>query len=264
MILLTALSSIAMATSNPELPTIDTSCHRTNTAFNVGESLSYKFSFKWGAIWLSAGEATMAITEGTIANKPCYHITGFGQTYESYDWFFKVRDKYETYVNKETLLPMKFIRDVDEGGYTIYNNVTFKHAEHKAISTNGVYKIPDCLQDVISAIYYMRTYDMTNVKLNDVLPVTIFIDDSIYPLYVRFVGKEHLKSKFGEWDCLKIKPLTVEGTIFKGGEDMIVYVTDDKNHIPVAITSPILIGEIRADLFKASGVRNPMAGKLTE
>jgi hypothetical protein len=240
---------------------VDT-CKKNNSAFAAGESLTYVFSYHWGAIWLSAGEATMSIESVTYDNNPCYHITGIGKTYPSYDWFYKVYDTYETYMDTATLLPYKFIRKVDEGNFKIYNNVTFNQDAGKATSTHGTYNVPGCIQDVMSAIYYLRNTDMTKVQLNETIPITIFLDDSVYHLYVRYVGKEKIKTNYGEFNCLKIKPLTIKGTIFSGAEDMVVYISDDENKIPVLITSPITVGEIRADLSAAKGLRHPLNGKI--
>ena len=239
-----------------------TDCHVTNTAFKTGEHMTYKIAFKWGAIWLAAGEASFDLENATYNNKPCLHAIGYGSTYRSYDWFFKVRDKYETYFDEQTMLPHKFVRDVYEGGYTIYNNVTFKHNEGKATSTHGTFSIPDCSQDVLSAVYYMRCIDMSKYKVNDTIPIKVFLDDINYPLYVRYVGKEVLNTKAGKFNCIVIKPLLIKGTIFKGGEEMKVYVTDDANHIPVRVASPILIGEIMCELVDYSGLRNPMTAKI--
>lgn len=242
---------------------VDT-CKRNNMAFHGGEALTTFFSYHWGAIWLSAGEATMTVEAATFDNEPCYHIVGLGQTYKSYDWFYKVRDKYETYMDTTTLTPFKFIRNVDENGFKIYNNVLFKQDEGKAVSTHGTYNVPGCIQDIISAIYYMRNTDMSKVQINQTIPLTVFLDDSVYPLYVRYIGKADVKTNYGEFKCFKIKPLTIKGTIFKGGEDMVIYISDDANKIPVLITSPIAVGEIRADLSAASGLRNTLNGKLNK
>jgi len=240
---------------------IDT-CRKTNTAFQVGETLTYVFSYHWGAIWLSAGEATMNVESSTFNNKPCYHIVGIGQTYKSYNWLYEVHDKYETYMDEETLLPYKFIRNINEGGFKTYNNVSFDQDMGKATSTHGTYTVTACIQDVISAIYYLRNTDMSKFQLNQTIPITIFLDDSIYPLYVRYLGKEKVKTEYGEVNCFKIRPLTVKGTIFSGGEDMLIYISDDANKIPVLISSPITVGEIRADLSVAKGLRNPLNGKI--
>jgi hypothetical protein len=158
--------------------------------------------------------------------------------------------------------PLKFIRNVNEGGYTIYNNVTFNHDEGKATSTKGEFKIPDCTQDVLSAVYYARNIDFNKYNVNDTIPLNLFLDDSIYHIYIRYLGKELLKTKTGDYNCIKFKPLLINGTIFRGGEKMTVWVTDDDNKIPILVESPITVGFIRAELYKADGLRSPMKAKI--
>jgi len=254
--------AVFMLSSFIQSESVPGDCHVTNTSFQPGEKLTYKIAFKWGAIWLSAGEATFSLETSSYNNKPCLHATGYGSTYRSYDWFFKVRDKYETYFDPESMLPYKFVRDVSEGGYNFYNNVTFNHKEGKATSTNGTFDIPECSQDVLSAVYYMRCIDINNYKVNDTIPIKVFLDDKNYPLYVRYMGREELNTKAGKFKCIVIKPLLISGTIFKGGEEMKVYVTDDANKIPVRISSPILIGEIMCELISYSGLRNSITSKI--
>lgn len=258
LILLFILSSpIIYADQHPS----DT-CDPKNKSFKTGEKISYKIAFKWGALWLSAGEASFTLEDAKYNNKDVFHAIGFGQTFKSYDWFFKVRDKYESYIDKETMLPYKFVRDVNEGDYSFYQNVTFKHQDHKATSLKGTFDIPNCTQDVLSAIYFSRCIDWSKYKVNDTVPITIFLDDIVYPLYIRYLGKEKVTVKSGTYNCVKFKPLLIDGTIFKGGEKMTVYVTDDANKIPVLVTSPILIGEIRAELTTTSGLTNALSSKI--
>ena len=260
-VLVPAILLLSSFLQNDDAPT---DCHVTNTSFAVGEKLIYKIAFKWGALWLSAGEASFTLENSTYNNKQCLHAIGYGSTYRSYDWFFKVRDKYETYFDEASMLPYKFVRDVSEGGTNFYNNVTFNHAAGKATSTNGTFDIPECSQDILSAVYYMRCIDITKYKVNDTIPIKIFLDDKNYPLYVRYMGKEVLNTKAGKFNCIVIKPLLISGTIFKGGEEMKVYVTDDANKIPVRISSPILIGEILCELTSYAGLRNEMTSKIVK
>src|SRR5690606_8719904 len=103
--------------------------------------------------YIGAGEATFTTNLERFNGKPAYHCVGEGKSYSFFDNFFKVRDRYETYIDTATMLPMKFIRNVDEGGYKIYNNITFNHTANTAVTNKGVFKVPDCVQDVVSAIY---------------------------------------------------------------------------------------------------------------
>ncbi len=244
-----------------------TSCSINNEAFQVGELLTYKVYYNWNFLWLSTGEITFEVKSGVIYEKSCYHVVSIGKTYEAYDWFFKVRDKYETFIDKTTMLPLKFIRDVNEGGYTIDENITFNNEKNIAIELKDddkvptTFKIPNCTQDILSAVYYSRCLDFSNYKPNEIIPITVFLDKTVYPLYVRYIGKETIKTKLGKFKCIKFKPLLIEGTLFEGGEEMIVWVTDDKNKIPIRVESPIIVGSIKVDLINYSGLRNKFTSK---
>ena len=237
-------------------------CTTINKAFTEGEKVVYKVIYNWNSLWLNAGEVSFTVNGGVFGNKKVYHVVGYGSTYKSYDWFYKVRDTYESYIDRETMRPLKFIRNVYEGGYVIYNNVTFKHEERKAVSTKGEIPVPACIQDVLSAVYYARNIDFSKYNINDTIPVNLFLDDSVYNIHIRYVGKEVINTKTGSYNCIKFRPMLISGTIFKGGEKMTVWVTDDDNKIPVLVESPIVVGSIRAELHSYEGLRNPVKAKI--
>ena len=239
-------------------------CGIKNTSFKEGERLVFKVYYNMGAIWVGAGYATFNTTLEDLNGRKVYHVVGDGKTMKSYEWFYKVRDKYETYIDAETMLPAKFIRNVDEGGFKIYNNVTFNQNIGQAISTNGVYKVPKCIQDVLSAIYYARNIDYSKYKPGDKIPFSMFLDDQVYNLYIRYIGKERVTTKYGTFNAIKISPLLIEGTIFKGGEKMMVWVSDDANRIPVRVDSPILVGSIKVDLVGYDKLRNPFTALISK
>ena len=134
-------------------------CEIRNSAFSNGEQITLKVFYTVVGAYFGAGEATFNTTLEKLAGKPVYHIVGDGKTYSFYDNFFKVRDKYETYVDTATLQPYRFIRNVYEGGYKKYENVTFNKTTNSAVTNQGVYKVPECVQDVLSAVYYSRNID---------------------------------------------------------------------------------------------------------
>ncbi len=232
-----------------------------NRAFQSGEHLHYKVYYTASILYMPAGEVTFDANLETYNNKMCWHFKGFGKTYKSYDWFFKVKDLYESYVDTMTMLPIKFIRDVHEGGYRLYHNVTFKPEQHIAISTNGVYKVPVGIQDIMSAVFSIRNIDFKNLKIDEKVPFKIFIDDEIWPVYVKYGGKEMLKTKFGTFSCVKFVPYLIKGSLFKGGEGMRIWITDDANRIPVRVESEVSVGYVRADLNQFENLRNPLTSK---
>lgn len=239
-------------------------CGIKNRTFKNGEKVVYKVYYNMGMIWAGAGTATFTTQLSTYNNKPVYHVKGIGKTFSSYEWFYKVYDVYESFVDTSNMMPLKFLRDVNEGGFKFKNNVSFNHERNQAISTNGVFNVPECVQDVLSTIYYARNIDYNKYKPGDKIPFNMFLDDEVFSLYIRYVGKEVIKTKYGTFKAIKIAPLLVEGTMFKGGEKMMVWITDDDNHLPVRVDSPILIGSIKVDLMEHQNLRHPLKAMISK
>ena len=239
-------------------------CGIRNISFVDGEHLYFKVWYNMGKIWVGAGEATFDAKMEQLNGRNVYHIVGDGKTLKSYEWFYKVRDRYESFVDAQTMLPVKFIRNVNEGGFKIYNNVTFNQQYGQAVSTNGIFNTPKCVQDVLSAIYYARNIDYSKYQPGATIPFTMFLDDKVYNLYIRYVGKEKMETRYGTFNTIRIVPLLIEGTIFKGGEKMSVWVTDDNNHLPVRVDSPILVGSIKVDLMGYDKLRNPLTSLISK
>jgi hypothetical protein len=240
----------------------DEFCGIRNSAFQAGEQSVFKVYYTLG-VYIAAGEASFNVSQENFNNKPVYHITGEGKTYSFYDSFFRVRDKYETFVDTASLLPVKFLRNVEEGSYRKNENVTFNHQTGTAVTNEGVYKVPNCVQDVVSAIFYARNIDFNKYKPDDKIPFTMFMDNEKYDLYIRYLGKETIKTKYGKFRAIKFKPLLVKGTIFEGGEKMLVWVSDDANHLPLRVESPISVGSIKVDMMSYRNLRYPLSSLLS-
>jgi hypothetical protein len=238
-------------------------CGLPNQAFQTGESITFKVYYTLAGVYIAAGEATFTVAQEDLGGKPVYHVTGAGKNYSFLDNFFKVRDKYESYIDTATLQPMKFIRNVSEGSYRKYENVSFNKTAHTAITNSGVFKTPDCIQDVLSTMYYARNIDFDKMKPGDKIPFSMFLDNQVYDLYIRYVGKETIKTKYGKFRAIKIKPLLIKGTIFEGGEKMTVWISDDANHIPVRVESPISVGSVKVDMMDFKNRRSPMSSLIS-
>ena len=238
-------------------------CGLKNTAFKNGEVVKMIVFYNTLGIYAGAGEATFTTNVERFNGRPVYHVVGSGKTYPFFDNFFKVRDRYESYIDTATLLPVKFIRNVDEGGHTIYNNVSFNHDAKTAVSTKGAFPITDCIQDVISAVYYSRNINFDQYQVGDKIPFDMYLDDEVYHLYIKYMGKEKIKTKYGKFRAIKIKPLLVKGTIFEGGENMTAWVSDDPNRLLLRAESPILVGKIKVDMMGYSNLRYPLSSLLS-
>jgi hypothetical protein len=241
----------------------DEFCGKRNTSFLPGELITMKVFYNTMGMYIAAGEATFSVSLEKFNGKQTYHCIGEGKSYSFFDNFFKVRDRYETYIDTGTMLPIKFIRNVSEGGTKIYNNVTFNHNAGTAVSTNGVYKIPGCIQDVVSAMYYARNINYDKYKANDKIPFDMFLDDEVNHLYLRYMGKETVKTRFGKFKSIKLKPLLIKGTMFEGGEKMNVWVSDDPNHIVLRVESPISVGNVKVDMMAYKNLRHPLTSLIS-
>ncbi len=223
-----------------------------NVAFKEGEILTYRMHY--GII--NAGAAVLEVKPDLIdvSGRKVYHIVGSGYTTGTTDWFFKVRDRYETYMDKDALLPWLFVRRVDEGGYKFSQDYTFNHYTKKVDVGNGEkFDVPIGVQDMVSAFYSARNLDLSNAKVGDLFTLNCFLDKEIWPLKIKFVGKEDIKTDIGKYRCLKFRPIVQKGRIFKKEEDLNVWISDDKNHIIMRAQANVIIGSIKMDI---TGVKN--------
>ncbi len=241
----------------------DDFCGTNNKVFLEGERITLKVFYSVIGIYIEAGTAQLSLKKEVLDNKTYFHAIGDGFSNPRYDWIFKVRDRYETYLDTNTLKPYKFIRNVNEGGYKKFENVTFNHENNTATSKNGTFAVPPCIQDVISAVYYARNIDFNKYKPNDKIPFSLFIDDEVNNLFIRYIGKEEIKTKYGKFRAIKLKPLLIKGDIFEGGEKMTLWVSDDQNHIPLRAESPISVGSVKVDMMGFSNLRYPLSSRIS-
>jgi hypothetical protein len=248
--------------ARPGIPN-DDFCGISNKSFTHGERILYKVHYSVIGIYVDAGDASFTVDRTIFGNKPVYHLTGLGTSNPRYDWIFKVRDRYESYIDTGSLRPYHFKRDVYEGGYAFKENVTFDQARNQAETKKGRYNVPACVQDVLSAIYYARNIDFDKYKPGDKIPFNMFIDEEVHPLFIRYMGREVIKTRYGRYNAIKFSPMLISGTIFSGGEKMLVWVSDDKNHVPLRIESPITVGSVKVDMKGYSNLRYPLSCRLS-
>ena len=245
-------------------PTGPEQCTIKNRAFQDGENISYTVYYSVIGLFVNAGSASFTVDQTNFNNKTAYHVVGLGSSNPSYDWIFKVRDRYESYIDTGSLQPYKFYRNVDEGGYKIVETINFNQQNNTATTPKSTLKIPDCTQDVLSSIYYARNIDFSKTKPGDKIPFTMVLDNEVHNLYIKYEGREVIKTKYGRFNAIKFKPLLIKGTIFEGGAKMTVWVTDDANKIPIRIESPIVVGSVKVDMMGYKGLRYPMTALISK
>lgn len=227
-----------------------------NHAFKEGEKLT--FDVKYG--FVTAGIATMEIPEiKKISGRNAYHVTFEVNTVPSFDWVYKVRDRYETYLDVEGIFPWRFEQHIREGSYSRDFSAFFDQRKGKAKTSEGEYDLPRYTHDIVSALYFARTLDYSNMKVDDRIHLQNFYKDKIYDLDVKYLGRETISVEAGKFDCIIVEPLVKEGGLFKSEGSIVVWLTNDALKIPVKVKTKVVIGSIDAELTKYEGV----AGKLT-
>ena len=247
-------------------------CTYSNTTFKSGEEAYYDVYYKLGFMWFNAAEVNFKVTKANYNKREVFHFSSYGQTKPNYDWIYKVRDSFQSYVDSTTLSPLYFSRNTSEGNYKVNNNYTFNynnqeiysHIENsKTPQYNDTIKIQPCTLDVLTASYATRNTDITNIAINDTIPLKMLIDNKIYNLYLRYLGEEEIALNNEEkYRCKKFTILLVEGTIFSGGEDIIVWISDDKAKVPIRVEAKILVGSIIAELKSIKGNKWPIDSKI--
>lgn len=229
-----------------------------HTAFKAGEKLTYVLHYGF----VNAGEATIELRETDVKmlDRPMLQAVGKGRSLGAFNTFYKVDDHYETYFDRDGVFPWIFMRRVSEGGYEFSQDYAYLQNLHQVnTQKKQTHAVPAHVQDMLSAFYYARTIDYSKAKPGDEFSIDCFLDDELWPLKMRFVGRETIKLRSGKYRCLKFQPVVQQGRIFKTNDDLNVWVTDDANHIPVLAQAKVLVGSIKMELSSYEGLVHPVA-----
>ena len=219
--------------------------------FTFGEKLTYKIAY--GVI--EAGKAKLQVS--SIDKYPeCYRVVGKGYTNFAFDWVFKVRDHYESIIDSNEMRPRHFIRKVQEGRTEFEQYYSFDHENQTVNTGNKVINVSENIQDMVSSYFYARTLNLNNLKKDTILSFNSIVDEEIYVLKVKFLGREKIKINAGEFNALKFCPIVQQGRIFKAEEDLTVWISDDYNKVPLLAKAKIWVGSIRMELEKMEGELN--------
>ncbi|MCX6273142.1 MAG: DUF3108 domain-containing protein [Bacteroidetes bacterium] len=221
-----------------------------NEAFRKGEKLEFRVYYDallTGKV--TAGYATLEVKEEekVMNSRPVYHVVGEGTSRKAFDWFFKVRDRFESFFDVESFNPYFFMRRTKEGGYTKDDDVKFNHKLAYASSRTGLKKIPP---------------NIPKAKIGENFPIPFFLDDSVYVSVIQYCGKEVVKTDMGKFRCLKFKPMVATGNVFSNPYPMTLWVTDDLNRLPILGESAVVVGRVKMELTGYTNLANPMDAKI--
>jgi hypothetical protein len=225
-----------------------------NSAFTNNEKLEFRVHY--GLI--NAASIVFEVGPALVQkyDRKCFNIKAEGKTLKSFDWAYKVRDRFETYIDAEAMAPISYNKSVQEDKYTDNDLVTFRHNSKKLFGVKGILDMPVYTHDVISSIYYVRNIDFSKSKVGDKFPLDVYLDNKIYNLGFKYAGKETIATDIGKVKCIKLVPTLIVDRVFKDQDDMTVWISDDENKIPVRVKAKIMVGSIKVDLTSYSGLKN--------
>jgi hypothetical protein len=237
-----------------------------NQPYQAGEKLEYLIHY--GVI--NGGLASLELKKDTFAGKEVLHSVFFAQTTGLADALFKVRDTFEAYIDPKSQLPLESIRNVSEGRYHRYNVVLFDHYTRKdsAILTSnltGKHVTIQFIHDILSCFYFFRKSvmsDNSGLKKGDMITITTWFTDELYPIRLRYVGQDEVRTKMGKIKCFKFNPVTESGRLFKDENGATLWFSADKNYLPVKVRFDIFVGSFTVDLTSYEGLSNPLNIKL--
>lgn len=230
-----------------------------NNAFTYGEKLNYRVHYGF----INAGYIDVHVKEKPVIinGRPTYHIDGYGRSRSGFDWMFKVRDHFESYLDTQAILPLQFVKNQKEGGYEDSDFVIFDHKLKKYFSKKGSKAATPDIQDVLSVAYYARTIDIKGAKPGTVFTLNVYLDNEIHALTFKIDGREVLNTDLGKINTVRVIPEVIGGRVFKGKDAMKVWVTDDENKLPVRMQADLAIGSVKADITNYSGLKHSISFK---
>ena len=237
-------------------------CMGQDKAYQVGEKVIY--SVQYGII--TGGMGSLELISDTLNEKEVWHSTFIAKTTGIADAIFKVLDIYESYIDPTTELPVKSIRNIREGRYRKYNEVVFDHKTRRDSAIlksdlTGIHIAPQGIFDILSCFYYFRNHilpDENNLKKGELITITTWFTDQLYPIRLRYIGIEDVKTKLGRITCYKFNPVTEVGRLFKTEEDVSFWFSKDKNFLPVKVRFDIFVGAFNVEMTSYEGLTHPL------
>lgn len=243
-------------------------------AFAHGESASFILHYEWGAINSDVGHADVRLDSITFNGRKAYKCTMHGRTTRMYDLFFKVREDFSSCFTRDGLVPLKFYRHSLEGSYEAKNTYLYDRTspEHKIVadlytSKRGQHSVEipltPCTFDLPTLFYFARNMDFDVIEPGKKYPMTFAIDDEVFNVYFILYGRETIKVRgLGTVRTIRFAAKLLEGEVFKGETDMMIWVTDDDNRLPVYFEAPLLVGTAKGRMSSYENLKHPFTSLI--
>lgn len=234
--------------------------------YQTGEKLNYRLHYAF----LTAGKAVINVDDKLfqIQEKPCYRMYVTGWTTPFFALGFKVKDTWASYIDTSMHKPMQSMRDIHEGKYNLREDVVFDYLNSKAKvirkhpdkeKEEHEFKIPTNVQDIVSGFYELRRINYNKLKIGDTISLKAFFDKVNYNFKIRYMGKGTVVVDAGTFSALKLVPVMPKNGMFDGEQSIKVWISDDKNKIPLMAEAEMFIGSVKLELTSYGGLKNEVS-----
>jgi len=245
------LMSFLFSLQGKEIPRYPLTDH---SAYDHGEELVFSLNFGF----ITGGMCYLTVNDTLLNDQTVQHVVARGETVGVADVLFKIRDRYESFIDPDTNLPVKAVRSIREGRYRYYNEVLYDRDSAQVESEkSGMHEVPDGILDILSAFFYARNHKFNdNLEQGEVIEFMTYFSDEQFPLRIRYQGTEVIRTKFGKVECYKFSPITEVGRAFETEDDMHLWISKDDNRIPVRIKFNLAVGSFTCNLDQFRGLKN--------
>ncbi|MEY8847611.1 DUF3108 domain-containing protein [Psychroserpens sp. XS_ASV72] len=240
-----------------------------NTSIGNNEKLIFSASYNMSGLLTELAEVKMETSEVKTAKSTLLRLKCTATTYSKWDSFFKIRDLYESYVSPKYLTPYLYKRDISEGGYEKFMQYKFSHKsktvesiKRKERSDGSIWEVKKTLKlnpstrDLVTTIYHIRNLDIDKAKIGDSSTFKVLFDNEEFSINVKLLKIETITTKIGPKECYKLAISISNSDVLKGNNDNLLWLTADKNKIPVYAKFKIAVGSGELKIKSATGLKN--------
>ena len=248
------LTLAALALANPLLP----AAQEKALPFEPGERLDYDVT--WSIFRAGTVSATLG-SEGR-ESKDNYTVTTTAQSQGFVSLVFNVQNEFRSFFDPRTLCSERISKKINEGRRHKETEIVFDSKRRRAIleerdltKPNDPLKhaeneIPNCVEDVVTAFYYLRRQDF---QIGQSLHLPINDGSKTYDVTLDVQARESIQTPLGNRSAIRVEPKVFSG-LFKRKGRMLVWFSDDDQHLPLRIKFMIAVGPITATLKSVSRV----------
>ena len=251
------------------------SVHAEDAPFKEGEILKYDINFKWGLVMMKAGTANYSIQKDSYENNPTYKTTLVFKTTSFFDGVFKIRDTLFSHIDNNDLEPLYHIRKINEGKTHFWEEVFVKvHSENytkvrvrkgnsERIKLDTTMVSDNAGYDMLSIFSFARTLDYPRLVHDETFHISSFIGKDKVNITVHFKGQAIIeKSAFVKYKAYRLV-VDIGDTAFNESKSaMEIWVSDDKNYIPLKIKAKLRIGAAEANLMSWQNLKYPFTSEV--